>query len=438
MMESSFSKVNNMDKIPMGGGVVLYGAGNNLKNAVFSFEKRRIPILCICDCDPLKQGKKFFGYSILSIDEVKKYMKDFVIYVTVDQPLESEIINWLLQSKHFREEQFLNSVKNKKYKSCPSIESEVAFTPKGLNPCCWLTENKLYVISEPLPNPAETAKLFLERKANLIRANQREDAPCRECPNLQEGFWNDEKKIKAMNFAAFGICQMRCSYCVGTGEPMRKEPMKVEEYNRLKYDYISIAKYLIENNHCDSLLTAVHGNGEISILPERRELFAFLEEFDIVAHMYTNAAIYEDGISRLLKRGSANKVNVSLDSGTKETFEKIKGRDFFEQVVCNIEKYRCFSENIELKYIILPENANDADIYGFIHICKKMDIKFIQISYDANRKNDDVLEEWIVGAALKLAESAYQNGIHFEIFTLLGRENCRYVKETLLEKGIVY
>lgn len=369
----------------------------------------------------------------MSIDEVKKYMKDFVIYVTVDQPAQSEIINWLLQSKHFREEQFLNSVKNKKYKSCPSIESEIVFTQKGLNPCCWILENKIRSVSEILDDKEETVKLYLERRDQLIAANQGDDAPCKGCPQLREGYWNDEKKIKVMNFAVFGVCQMRCSYCISP-----EGPMKMEEYNQLRYDYISIAKYLIQHNYCSFSVSTMYGNGEIAILPERQEIFDFIRDFDLAILIYTNAGKYEKEIAHILDKSSANKINVSLDSGTRETFEKIKGRNLFEQAVCNIEKYRCFSENVILKYIVLPENANDVDIHEFIFLCKKLDIKFIQISYDANRKNDDVLEEWIVGAALKLAESAYQNGIHFEIFTLLGRENCRYVKETLLEKGIVY
>lgn len=69
---------------------------------------------------------------------------------------------------------------------------------------------------------------------------------------------------------------------------------------------------------------------------------------------YTNVEIYSDEIAEFLRTGNST-VNISLDSGTPETFSIVKGRNSFDKVLSTIENYAKVG-NVELKYIIFTIN----------------------------------------------------------------------------------
>jgi hypothetical protein len=71
---------------------------------------------------------------------------------------------------------------------------------------------------------------------------------------------------------------------------------------------------------------------------------------------------------------------ISLDCGTRETYEKIKQRDLFEQVIQNLTIYSEYIRQIFLKYILLEENLNDID--AFLSIAQKLHIIKIINDFD--------------------------------------------------------
>ena len=67
-------------------------------------------------------------------------------------------------------------------------------------------------------------------------------------------------------------------------------------------------------------------------------------------------------------------VCVSLDCGTKETFQKIKNVDAFEQTIENIKKLRDNSNlSLMLKYIVIKGiNDNPEELKSFLNISKDL------------------------------------------------------------------
>ena len=74
---------------------------------------------------------------------------------------------------------------------------------------------------------------------------------------------------------------------------------------------------------------------------------------------------------------------MSIDAGTRETYQKIKGHDFFDKVITNLKKYSESEGDVSLKFIILEGiNDNKEEIDGFIKIAKGI-ARYIIISNDS-------------------------------------------------------
>jgi hypothetical protein len=91
--------------------------------------------------------------------------------------------------------------------------------------------------------------------------------------------------------------------------------------------------------------------------------------------------MFDQKIANSLK-SKESVVNVSLDSGTRETFRLVKRRDMFCEVIDNLKRYRSYG-NVEVKYIVLP-GVNDGikDYLGIAETLKTLDIDTLVISFD--------------------------------------------------------
>ena len=105
----------------------------------------------------------------------------------------------------------------------------------------------------------------------------------------------------------------------------------------------------------------------------------------------------------------------SLDSGTRETYKKIKQVDCLDKVVENLKKYPLEKANLRLKYIFLEGvNDNEEDVNGFYNIVKEVNCKAIMISSDRCKpftENIRNLVRELIGKAkkdgIKVLKSAY-------------------------------
>jgi len=83
--------------------------------------------------------------------------------------------------------------------------------------------------------------------------------------------------------------------------------------------------------------------------------------------------------------GHAN-MQVSLDSGTEDTYHRTKGRELFATVTDNLRQYASVAPaatHIELKYIVANRNCSDADLSGFVELCKELHIYRVSVSPEA-------------------------------------------------------
>jgi wyosine [tRNA(Phe)-imidazoG37] synthetase (radical SAM superfamily) len=126
--------------------------------------------------------------------------------------------------------------------------------------------------------------------------------------------------------------------------------------------------------------------GDIGAL---KEFIPLINEFELHGkHFYrflTNNIVYYDEISKFLNEKRAQ-LCVSVDSGTQETYARIKGVDKFNVVVENLQRYIANSPelpNIILKYILLPSyNDNEYEMSKFIEMIKSLGMYFVIFDLD--------------------------------------------------------
>ena len=122
--------------------------------------------------------------------------------------------------------------------------------------------------------------------------------------------------------------------------------------------------------------------GEITVLPYRDKLLNLVIGKGWSAQINTNAILYNEKVSEILKRPYSC-LNVSLDCGTPKTYQRVKGLDAFHNVISNLEKYVLNGAKLTLKFFLLQGfNDNHEDIDGFIEIAKHLQVFVITLSND--------------------------------------------------------
>ena len=113
---------------------------------------------------------------------------------------------------------------------------------------------------------------------------------------------------------------------------------------------------------------------------------------------------------------------VSLDSGCRKTYKKIKRVDAFDKVIENLKKY-CSNpvarDNITLKYILIPTvNDNIKEFKKFLDIAKMLEIKYIAIDIEARylRTMNNEIEYYYYDLAKKMRDIARNYGCFSDIY----------------------
>ena len=260
---------------------------------------------------------------------------------------------------------------------CHKLETSLHFLPKDIKFCCSCAEGP----GISLENFNKINKKAIEKeKVKYINSLKNGEIPkqCQGCNEYKEVFGPEknffealfEKKkkypVSYIIVDHYKQCDCNCIYC------SQKIIYKGEVKN---YSLLPLIKQLYANNMIDNNnLKVEFQGGNISCL---NEFDLLLEEFK--KHNCTNFAILTNGIKYMpqlenLSNNPESFVCVSLDCGTKETFQKIKNVDAFEQTIENIKKLRDNSNlSLMLKYIVIKGiNDNPEELKSFLNISKDL------------------------------------------------------------------
>lgn len=267
-------------------------------------------------------------------------------------------------------------------------------------------------------------------------------APCVGCHWYQKKSWISDRGIHEVNLSVYpSPCQSKCFYC----DPSIKGDTRFSDTLEVKAGYealFGVLEYAKNNGLFSDKVRWSVATGEIAIHPYREQILKLVGKDS--ACFYTNAMKYDEEIAKKLSENPKNVIQVSIDSGTAETWNRVKGVNNFELVKENLFRYHamCIHPNqIELKYIIFPGvNDSDADFYGAVELLKQLQITKMHFSCEARVEYRSEYRADLVRSAARFLALCEKNGILLESLWEYTPSECTEIQQNakvLLADGVI-
>lgn len=152
------------------------------------------------------------------------------------------------------------------------------------------------------------------------------------------------------------ICNLECKWCNGYDVQQRNVLMTIEHL----LDLVRFFKRWGVKAVCFA------GGGEPTMLPRLYEAINLCGELRLPVAIITNGTLFRDALVISMAKW-CRWVGVSVDSATKETFEKLKNVNLFDDVIDNIKKLvNSGCREVTYKFLLHPDNQHE--VYKAIEI----------------------------------------------------------------------
>lgn len=272
---------------------------------------------------------------------------------------------------------------NSKY-MCPLLFNHLHFSSRNaLEPCC--SANIGPALVNNLSDKSSILS-FINAKKHLINLFKSGIIPdeCKNCVHIAPFNPPLNLKINKITLNHYTQCNCACIYCTQGNRSIQK--IKEDENKPVLYNVLTFINELYDHELIDThnLYIDFQG-GNISCLHNYQEIInTFLSRGVGTIYIPTNNIVYMPVIENLLvsKKGE---LCTALDSGSKETYLKIKQVDKFDISVQNLKKYiaKAGNDSIIVKYIIVSGfNDNIDEVTKFMKLMIDINIKIIVIDID--------------------------------------------------------
>jgi sulfatase maturation enzyme AslB (radical SAM superfamily) len=217
----------------------------------------------------------------------------------------------------------------------------------------------------------------------LRRRNQTgEDTLCKGCRFLRKRRWTASPYlVRHVTIGHYTPCNFRCCYCYRNAYSSEESA----RLNRPSYRAGESVTSLFSQGAMAPDSTAWLTGGEPTLFVDFDELMEALMAHGVRTTVGTNCARISDKISRGL-RSDLVEVLCSVDSGTREKFREIKGKDEYDRIWATLAHYAaCNGSNVIAKYIVMDENASEIEARAFVDQCRSIHVRKISISRDIRR-----------------------------------------------------
>ena len=266
-----------------------------------------------------------------------------------------------------------------KYTSCIHLEHGITFFSNSVQICCISSHpggGNIMQIENYKGELIDWEEIFKNR-AVMREGIKNGIVPekCTGCYYLKEQEWNSENYIDEVLIGHFTHCNCNCIYCY------TEKDKKFFNANKT-YNIYPVIKDMIDKGVLSKNATVTFGGGEPTILQEFEELVYLLLDYDVYnIRIHSDGIKYSPAIEKGLKLGKITLIT-SLDSGSKEVYERIKQVPCYDKVWQNMAKYAKTKNGlIRKKYVLIP-GGNDslAEIKNFMK--KTYDSGIRNIAFD--------------------------------------------------------
>ena len=368
--------------------VIFYGAGQNAYDNISKWIEKGYYPLCFVDIDPNKFMTKFIAktqdggveVNITSLDKAIEEYPNSDIYITLKRFRLKEITEFLL-NKGINKDR-IKYFEDVEYRlGCNWLGTTYLIDDK-IRTCC--TPGYMNIGVKPEDNVEENYQRYCNYFINgILKQWKYGNADlCSGCMHLRYDVFDRIPVLQEINISSKSgedYCNAKCVYCSKYPRP------SLESMQKRKNEVVNALSFFSEKFPNRHFQIAISG-GDISVSSFRKEVFDLLKRNDWTSCIMTNAIIYCEEISELLKMKKAN-VLITLDSTIPELYAKCKGVDSLFLAMKNIRRY---AENgdVWIKWIALEGIYNSFDeICGIIDFASEIGAS-ICVSCDTYRINE--------------------------------------------------
>ena len=372
--------------------IIYYGVGKNLRDYEEDFVKETGLPVCLVDRNECLQNTEILlqgvRLSVVSLQYAREHYPEADYYVTLADHNIPAVYDYL-NNEGIKGENIhcfggriycLGCFDLNYYSYISSVDVRACAHPPYMK--SFFYKNEIVTEQDVRETVGEFEKWRIE---TMKKVRCGEKTSCDGCSALHYGFFTKEPKVQVLgvgpNFKGGTKCNCNCFYC-NQNEVIREESHQ-ELYN---YDIHRIAGELYPD--LENLILA---DGEPALLPHLDDLCDLADEKGWSINFNTSGIKYSQKLAQTLAKNPKSNLCVALDSGTTETYEKIKRVRMFDTVVDNLRKYHDTGVKIFLKYILIPGiNDNLEDINKFVDIAKSVGTEHVTLSQNMSGIVDGV------------------------------------------------
>ncbi len=312
------------------------------------------------------------------------------------------------------------SFKDGFYYSCDWLEHGLVFFPSKLTMCCFTGkgENSHTLIQDNFYGDDFNIDRInkIREKFRYFHKKGKIHVNCLNCPNLKLEAWDERNYIDSLYISHWTDCNNKCSYCFIAQNP--------DKFSKKHYSVINIIKKLVKDGVLKRNSKILFGGGEPALLDEFPDIINFL-----LGEGFQNIRVHSSGIKYIkeleqgLKEGKIH-LTISVDSGSDETYKKIKNTDLYSVVRDNIKKYAQNKmpnneANVSAKYIIIP-NVNDSkeelEKWLLANLEAGLNYTILDIEENWFLKNKKNIDLHIIDLLKYVKHRSIELGTHFELY----------------------
>ena len=293
-----------------------------------------------------------------------------------------------------------------KYISCPHLEHGITFYSNSVQICCISSHaggGNITQIENYRGEPIDWDSFFEKRKHLRESSPNGIPAKCDGCYYLKEQEWEQGNFFKEVLIGHWTYCNCNCIYCYTNSDK--------KYFNSLRtYNILPVIKDMAEKKVLSKDAKITFGGGEPTILTEFEELMDFLSDYGISDFRIHSSGIkYSKAIERCLEEGKLALI-VSVDSGSKEIYEKIKCVPCFDKVWENLREYAKHNKGslIRTKYVLTPYvNDSWTQLKNWLNMTQEAGIK--DIAFDIEDNWFKANREQVPEEVFEMMEFVYNN-----------------------------
>lgn len=222
-----------------------------------------------------------------------------------------------------------------------------------------------------------TPEKYYSALREIASDNESPDSHCRHCQKCQHQMFHF-RKLNWITINTSWYCNSSCIYCMGHFASLEDGK-----------DVLGIIEQFHNDGLFDENCLFDWGGGEPTLNPIFDTTVRWIINHNYAQRINTNGILYSEAVEQALKSNRTS-LRLSIDSGTEECFERIKGTKHYSDVWRNIEKYRKYSEKIFIKYNVFNLNCEKKEIDVFLDKCDKTGIKHIIIDSEVKSYQPDL------------------------------------------------